>query len=72
MSDRWALLKLNKLISRVTRGYRNYEFHLVYHSIHNFCTVDMSAVYLDIIKDRLYTSHSRSQERRAARQLCTM
>ena len=64
--DRWALLKLNKLISRVTRGYRNYEFHLVYHSIHNFCTVDMSAVYLDIIKDRLYTSHSRSQERRAA------
>ena len=64
--DRWALLKLNKLIMRVTRAYRNYEFHLVYHSIHNFCTVDMSAIYLDIIKDRLYTSHSQSQERRAA------
>jgi len=64
--DRWALLKLNKLIMRVTKAYRSYEFHLVYHSIHNFCTVDMSAIYLDIIKDRLYTSHSRSQERRAA------
>jgi isoleucyl-tRNA synthetase len=64
--DRWALLKLNKLILRVTRAYRNYEFHLVYHSIHNFCTVDMSAIYLDIIKDRLYTSHQESQERRAA------
>lgn len=64
--DRWALLKLNKLIARVTRAYRNYEFHLVYHSIHNFCTVDMSAIYLDIIKDRLYTSHSNSLERRAA------
>jgi isoleucyl-tRNA synthetase len=64
--DRWALLKLNKLIMRVTQAYRNYEFHLVYHSIHNFCTVDMSAVYLDIIKDRLYTSHRESQERRAA------
>ncbi len=64
--DRWALLKLNKLILRVTRAYRNYEFHLVYHSIHNFCTVDMSAIYLDIIKDRHYTSHSQSLERRAA------
>ncbi len=64
--ERWALLKLNKLIARVTRAYRNYEFHLVYHSIHNFCTVDMSAVYLDIVKDRLYTSHSNSRERRAA------
>jgi len=64
--DRWALLKLNKLIARVTRAYRNYEFHLVYHSVHNFCTVDMSAVYLDIIKDRLYTSHRASRERRAA------
>ncbi len=64
--DRWALLKLNKLIMRVTRAYRNYEFHLVYHSIHNFCTVDMSAIYLDIIKDRLYTSHRESPARRAA------
>jgi len=63
--DRWALLKLHKLIQRVTRAYNDYEFHVVYHSIHNFCTVDMSAVYFDIIKDRLYTSLPDSQGRRA-------
>lgn len=64
--DRWALLKLNRLIARVTRAYDQYEFHVVYHAIHNFCTVDMSAIYLDIIKDRLYTEHPASQGRRAA------
>lgn len=64
--DRWALLKLQKLVDRVLDAYRNYEFHVVYHSIHNFCTVDMSAFYLDIIKDRLYTSVPDSKERRAA------
>lgn len=64
--DRWALLKLQKLVKRVTEGYRNYEFHVVYHSVHNFCAVDMSAFYLDIIKDRLYTSVPSSLERRAA------
>lgn len=64
--DRWALLKLNRLIKRVTDAYENYEFHIVYHSVHNFCTVDMSALYLDIIKDRLYVSPPDSVERRAA------
>ncbi len=64
--DRWALLKLQKLIKRVTDAYTNYEFHVVYHSVHNFCTVDMSAFYMDIIKDRLYTSRPDSLERRAA------
>lgn len=64
--DRWALLKLHKLINRVTDAYNNYEFHVVYHSVHNFCTVDMSAFYMDIIKDRLYTSLPNSPERRAA------
>lgn len=64
--DRWALLKLHKLIRRVLDAYRNYEFHQVYHAVHNFCAVDMSAFYLDIIKDRLYTSVPASQERRAA------
>lgn len=64
--DRWALLKLHKLIRRVTEAYDNYEFHLVYHSVHNFCTVDMSAFYLDIIKDRLYTSQPEAPARRAA------
>jgi isoleucyl-tRNA synthetase len=64
--DRWALLKLQKLIHKVTGGYRDYEYHVVYHAIHGFCTIDMSALYLDIIKDRLYTSPARSLERRAA------
>jgi isoleucyl-tRNA synthetase len=63
--DRWALLKLHKLIRRVTDAYENYEFHVVYHSVHNFCTVDMSAFYMDIIKDRLYTNLPNSLERRA-------
>lgn len=64
--DRWALMRLNKLIRRVTAAYSNYEYHIVYHSVHNFCVVDMSAFYLDIIKDRLYCSLPKSVERRAA------
>lgn len=64
--DKWALLKLHKLINRVLEAYRNYEFHVVYHAVHNFCAVDMSAFYLDIIKDRLYTTVPSSVERRAA------
>ena len=64
--DRWALLRLQKLIQKVTAGYRDYEYHVVYHAIHSFCTVDMSSLYLDIIKDRLYTMPAASKERRAA------
>jgi isoleucyl-tRNA synthetase len=64
--DKWALLKLHKLIGRVLEAYRNYEFHTVYHAVHNFCTVDLSAFYLDVVKDRVYTSLPDSRERRAA------
>ncbi len=64
--DRWALMKLTKLIKRVTEAYRTHDYHFVYHSIHNFCVVDMSNFYLDVIKDRLYTSSANSQARRAA------
>jgi len=64
--DKWALLKLQKLIKKVTDAYENYEFHVVYHSIHNFCSVEMSAIYLDIIKDRVYTERSDSLLRRSA------
>lgn len=64
--DRWALLRLHRLIERVSRAFNEYEFHVVYHSIHNFCAVDMSAVYFDIIKDRLYTSAAADPRRRAA------
>jgi isoleucyl-tRNA synthetase len=63
--DRWALLKLQHLINRVNGGYQEFEFHIVFHSIHNFCAVDMSAFYLDVLKDRLYTTKAASQERRS-------
>jgi len=64
--DKWALMKLQKLIKKVTEAYEDYEYHLIYHSIHNFCVVDMSNFYLDIIKDRVYTYKKNSLERRAA------
>jgi len=64
--DRWALIKLGKVIERVTEAYENYEFHMIYHTVHKFCVTDMSNFYLDIIKDRLYTSKADSAERRAA------
>ncbi len=63
--DRWAMLELNKLIKKVVDAYKNYEFHTVYHAIHNFCTVEMSARYLDIVKDTLYCQPAASVERRA-------
>jgi isoleucyl-tRNA synthetase len=64
--DKWALLKLQHLTKEVTEAYEGYEFHILYHAIHNFCVVDMSNFYLDIIKDRLYTEKPDSKERRAA------
>lgn len=64
--DKWALHKLQKLIDRVIKGYTNFDFHIVYHAIHKFCVVDMSAFYLDIVKDRLYTSNPKDHGRRAA------
>lgn len=64
--DKWALFKLNELNKKVREGYDAYEFHQVYHAIHNFCVVDMSNFYLDVLKDRLYTECSDSKLRRAA------
>lgn len=64
--DTWALAKLNTLIDKVKDAYDKYEFHLVYHSIHNFCVVEMSNFYLDVLKDRLYTEKVDSLSRRAA------
>ena len=64
--DKWALLKLNKLIKDCTEAYDKYEFHNAYQAINQFCVVDMSTFYLDIIKDRLYTSKADSLERRSA------
>jgi isoleucyl-tRNA synthetase len=68
--DRWALLRLGGLISRVRKAYDEYQFHVVFHTAHNFCAVDLSALYLDIIKDRLYTSAADDPRRRASQTVC--
>ena len=64
--DKWALSRLNKLVKDCTENYENFNFHLVYHDINQFCVTDMSNFYLDIIKDRLYTSKKNAIERRSA------
>ena len=64
--DKWALAKLNNLVKTCTEAYDKYEFHNAYQAINQFCVVDMSTFYLDIIKDRLYTYKADSVERRAA------
>jgi len=64
--DRWALMRLGELIPRVTKAYEDFEFHAIFHALNNFCSVDMSAIYLDILKDRLYTFHKDSPFRRSS------
>ncbi len=64
--DRWALHRLQNLVSRAVNAYERFEFHIIYHGINNFCAVDMSALYLDILKDRLYVSPAGSVERKSA------
>ena len=64
--DRWALLRLERLKEKVTEAYESYQYHLIFHLVHNFCVVDMSNQYMDIIKDRLYTFKADSRERRSA------
>nr|WP_312521262.1 isoleucine--tRNA ligase [Anaerospora sp.] len=64
--DRWALLRLEQVREKVTQAYEAYEFHTLYHTVHNFCAIDLSSIYLDILKDRVYTANTNSVERRAA------
>ena len=64
--DRWAVTRLNALIEKVEIAYRNYEFHVVSHAINDFCVVDLSSFYLDIIKDRLYCEERDGLKRRSA------
>lgn len=64
--DQWALMKRNELVAKVRAGYDAYEFHTVFHAIHNFCVVDMSNFYLDVIKDRLYCDETTGISRRSA------
>jgi isoleucyl-tRNA synthetase len=68
--DRFVLDRLARLVDRVARAYEEYQFHTVFHAVHNFCAVDLSALYLDIIKDRLYTSAPDDPRRRAAQTAC--
>lgn len=63
--DRWALLRMEQVKETVLKAYDDYEFHVMYHAVHNFCTVDLSAIYLDILKDRLYTEKADSKLRRS-------
>ncbi len=64
--DRWAVDKAHQLQADIERAYDNYEFLQIYQKVHHFCVVDMGAFYLDIIKDRLYTTGRDSTERRSA------
>jgi len=64
--DRWILQRTQRLVERCGRAFDAYEFHVVYHAVNNFCSVDLSALYLDIVKDRLYCSAAGAPERRAA------
>jgi isoleucyl-tRNA synthetase len=64
--DRWALVQTRQVAARSVEAYDAYEFHVVYHTLVNFCATTLSAVYLDVLKDRLYASAPASRERRCA------
>jgi isoleucyl-tRNA synthetase len=64
--DRWALTKFAELSDRIASAYERYEFHAVYHGLHNFCGATISSLYMDVLKDRLYCSAPAGPERRAA------
>jgi len=64
--DAWAIERTRALQEEVVAAYRDYQFHLIYQKVHNFCVVDLGGFYLDIIKDRLYTTPAASPARRSA------
>jgi len=64
--DQWVRTRLEELVKKTTNSYEKYEYHRVYHDVHNFCAIEMSSLYVDIIKDRLYTDGTESLSRRAA------
>ncbi len=64
--DRYLLHEMQGLIRKGRQGYENYEFHVIYHALQQFCIVELSSFYLDILKDRLYTAPAASPERRSA------
>ena len=64
--DRWALRRATELQHEIVEAYRTYQFHLIYQKVHNFCVLDLGGCYLDVIKDRLYTTPAGSVARRSA------
>ncbi len=66
MLDRWAVARAAQLQAEVTRAYETYEFHHIYQKVHNFCANDLGGFYLDVIKDRQYTTQPDSVARRSA------
>ena len=64
--DKWALTKLDKLVKSIRKAYNGYEFHMVTHAMNDFCVVELSSFYLDIIKDRLYCEEATGSRRRSA------
>lgn len=64
--DKWALARLNSLLKDCDEGYRNYRFHTVYHALYNYLVTELSSVFMDALKDRLYSEHPRSRQRRSA------
>jgi isoleucyl-tRNA synthetase len=64
--DRWAIARTRALHDNVVQSYRDYQFHQIYQQVHNFCVVDLGGFYLDILKDRLYTTPASSHARRSA------
>ena len=64
--DRWVLERTRTLQAEIIDAYRRYAFHLIYQKVHNFCSVDLGGLYLDVVKDRLYTTPARGLPRRSA------
>jgi isoleucyl-tRNA synthetase len=64
--DQYLMARLQEVIGRIRRAYENFEFHVVYHTLYQFSTVDLSAVYLDVLKDRLYILGPNAKVRRSA------
>ena len=64
--DRWALARTAALQMEIVEAYRRYAFHLIYQKVHNFCSVDLGGFYLDVLKDRMYTTPTAGRARRSA------
>ncbi len=64
--DRWALARTATLQAEIIEAYRRYAFHLIYQKVHNFCSVDLGGFYLDVLKDRMYTTPAKGRARRSA------